>query len=537
MKKSKPNILDCTLRDGGYYNKWNFDIDLINQYLNAMKIAKVNIVEIGFRFIESDDFLGPCAFSKDNFLDTLEIPNSIQLAVMINCSDLNNELGCNKTMKLLFPKRVDQSPVSIIRFACHFKDLELGFKAGKWAKKRGYKVGINLMQISDRTELEINRFTDLANKNLVDVLYIADSTGSLKPLDVKRIIKQIQTNWNGEIGLHMHDNLGLAHQNTLEGHNQGATWLDSTVTGMGRGPGNTKTEEMLIEFTEEKDLNNILPLLKLVNRHFNEMKNNYGWGTNPFYYLAGKFGIHPTFVQEILTDPRYNEADRLTTIKYLKVNPNKKFSLKMLDDSRNFYDTKVNGNWYPENTFKDKEVLIIGSGNSVVEHKKSIISFIKKNKPLVLALNSKTIIDEKLIDFRIACHPLRVFSDASKYSDLGSSLIIPNSILNKTGIKFPKNLNTYDFGFTVEENKFHFEDNYGISPCPSVISYALLVCASGKSSNIHLTGIDGYKNGDSRNFELELLFELYFKNKSVPKICSITDTKFNLPIISVYNLI
>jgi len=537
MNKSKPIVLDCTLRDGGYYNKWNFDIDLINQYLIAMDVAKVDVVELGFRFLKSESFLGSCAFTKDDFLKTLNIPNSLEVAVMVNCSDLKDKLGWEEIMKKLFPNKSINSPVSLIRFACHYKDLEIGLKAGTWAKKQGYKVGINLMQISDRSSEEIDNFTTMANNFSPDILYVADSTGSLKPSDLKTIIKKMQCNWNGDIGVHMHDNLGLALSNTLEGNKQGANWLDSTVTGMGRGPGNTKTEELLIELTSNKNLNTLLPVLKLVDRHFNKMKNNYGWGTNPFYYLAGKFGIHPTFVQEVLTDPRYNEADRLTTIKYLKVNPNKKFSIKMLEDSRNFYDTKILGKWAPFKIFADRQVLIIGSGSSVVEHKNSITQFILKNKPLVLALNSKTIIDEELIDFRIACHPLRVFSDASKYSELGSSLIIPNSILLKTGIKFPKNLKTYDFGFSVEENKFHFEDNYGVSPCPSVISYALLVCASGKSSNIYLTGIDGYKNGDSRNFELELLFDLYFKNKSTPKINSITNTRFNLPIISVYNLI
>ena len=69
MKNMKPTLLDCTFRDGGYYNNWNFDIDLINQYLNAMEIAKVDVVELGFRFLKSDDFLGPCAFSKDNFFN------------------------------------------------------------------------------------------------------------------------------------------------------------------------------------------------------------------------------------------------------------------------------------------------------------------------------------------------------------------------------------------------------------------------------------------------------------------------------------
>ena len=32
MKNLK--LLDCTLRDGGYYNNWNFDRDLINEYTN-----------------------------------------------------------------------------------------------------------------------------------------------------------------------------------------------------------------------------------------------------------------------------------------------------------------------------------------------------------------------------------------------------------------------------------------------------------------------------------------------------------------------
>jgi 4-hydroxy 2-oxovalerate aldolase len=535
MNKIKPKVLDCTLRDGGYYNKWNFDIDIINQYLNAMKIAKVDVVELGFRFLKSDSFLGSCAFSKDNFLENLTIPSSLEVAVMVNCSDLINESGWKNTMKLLFPNQSDKSPVSIIRFACHFKDLETGLKASAWAHEKGYKVGVNLMQISDRTMDEIEEFTSLANEYPVDVLYIADSTGSLKPTDVKRIIKKIKSNWNGDVGVHMHDNLGLALSNSLEGYNEGAIWLDSTVTGMGRGPGNTKTEELLIELNSENDIDTVLPLLTLVNRHFNKLKSQYGWGTNPFYFLAGKFGIHPTFVQEILTDPRYNEADRLTTIKYLKVNPNKKFSIKMLEDSRNFYDKKILGNWNPMETFSEREVLIVGSGKSVLEHKLAIEQFIIKNKPLVLVLNSKKIINEDLIDFRIACHPLRVFSDSSKYSELGSNLIIPSSILNKTGIKFPSTLKTYDYGFSVQKNKFHFEDNIGISPSPSVISYALLVCSSGRANNILLAGIDGYSHGDSRNHELELLFDLYDNNEYTPKISAITDTRFNLEINSVYN--
>jgi len=48
--KSKLKLLDCTLRDGGYYNSWNFPIELIQDYLDAMVSIKADFVEIGFRF-------------------------------------------------------------------------------------------------------------------------------------------------------------------------------------------------------------------------------------------------------------------------------------------------------------------------------------------------------------------------------------------------------------------------------------------------------------------------------------------------------
>lgn len=535
MTKSNPVVLDCTFRDGGYYNQWNFNTEIVNQYLNAMEIAKVDVVELGFRFLKSDEFLGPCAFSKDNFLKNLKIPSSLEVAVMINCSDLINESGWKKTMEVLFPNRCKESPVSIIRFACHFKDLETGFKASTWAQEQGYKVGVNLMQISNCTEEQIDFFTTLANRYPVDVLYIADSTGSLRLIDVQQIIQRIRSNWTSDIGVHMHDNLGLALSNTLEGYKEGANWLDSTITGMGRGPGNTKTEELLIELTSEKDMNTILPILSLIENYFNPMKDKYKWGTNPFYFLSGKLGIHPTFIQEALTDTRFNEKDKFAIIKFLTKKPNKKFNHKLLEESRNFYQEEISGSWAPKKNFLDREVLVVGTGPSVSDHKLAIEQFIKKNKPLVLALNSNEIIDNNLIDFRVACHPLRIFSDVSLYSKLESKIIIPGSILSELEIEIPSSLETLDYGLSVQENKFQFDEYSGISPSPIVLGYTLLLCCSGRARNIILTGIDGFSDGDARNTEIENLLNLYHNHELTPKIYSITPTRFDLKIDSVYN--
>ena len=72
--KNKLKILDCTLRDGGYYNNWDFSKELINEYLQAMSAAKIDYVEIGFRFLKKDIYLGPCAYTSTSFLEKLNIP-------------------------------------------------------------------------------------------------------------------------------------------------------------------------------------------------------------------------------------------------------------------------------------------------------------------------------------------------------------------------------------------------------------------------------------------------------------------------------
>ena len=65
MKSIK--LLDCTLRDCGYYNRWNFSENLISNYLNCMKNCSVDYIELGFRTLKNVGFKGPCAYTKDEF--------------------------------------------------------------------------------------------------------------------------------------------------------------------------------------------------------------------------------------------------------------------------------------------------------------------------------------------------------------------------------------------------------------------------------------------------------------------------------------
>ena len=89
--------------------------------------------------------------------------------------------------------------------------------------------------------------------------------------------------------------------NGVAAFNNGINWIDSTVTGMGRGAGNIQTEFALLQFSNYLDKNSdISLLLKLIEQKFNPMKAKYKWGANPYYYLAGQYKIHPTFIQIML---------------------------------------------------------------------------------------------------------------------------------------------------------------------------------------------------------------------------------------------
>ena len=82
MKSKKLNILDCTLRDGGYYNNWFFKKDLINEYLKVMDIINIDYVEIGFRFLDTIRTKGPNAYSDEVFLKSLKIPKGLKIGIL-----------------------------------------------------------------------------------------------------------------------------------------------------------------------------------------------------------------------------------------------------------------------------------------------------------------------------------------------------------------------------------------------------------------------------------------------------------------------
>ncbi len=535
--RNKMVFLDCTLRDGGYYNEWDFSTELINKYLEAMLNTGVDVVELGFRTLRNEGFLGACAFTSDDFIRSLNIPKGLSVSVMVNGAELVGTVPLTKALEQMFPSEAADSPVDLVRFACHTHEFGKALEAVNWLKKRGYKVGFNLMQIADRSEAEVKALVHLASKYELDVLYFADSLGSMKPDQAAQIIQWLRSEWKGPMGIHTHDNLGLALSNTLRAINEGVTWVDSTVTGTGRGPGNARTEELAIEIAEHRaETVNMVPLMVLINEHFLPMQKQFGWGTNPYYYLAGKYGIHPTYIQEMLGDSRYSAEDVLSVIMHLKSVGGKKFLSNKLDQARNFYLGELKGDWAPLECFSGREVLLLGAGPSVYRHRDAIERYVRNRKPVVLALNVQSSIAAELIDLRVACHPMRLLADCNAYSNLHQPLIAPYSMLPKEVRESLAGKLVLDFGLNVKENTFSFEPTHCTLPSALVVGYALAIATSGQATRIMMAGFDGYGTDDPRSLEMYQLLEQYQKTNDALPLISITPSTYRLYIQSVYSL-
>ena len=319
-------VLDCTFRDGGYHTKWQFDLKLVNKYLKIMEESRIDAVEIGFRNPSKSD--RTFANITDNFIrDNLYIPNIEYFGIMIDTAKTPY-----KNIKKIF-SYIDESPINFVRAATHFKDVELGENVCKELKSLGYTVTCNLMQAADKSYEEIRDGARKIEKwKAVDVLYLADSLGGMDHDTVNYAFKAIKEGWEGSTGFHGHNNKGQALSNSLEAIDIGVDWIDATIYGVGRGPGNTEIEYLLHELNKRNFEFNINPIYRLVLNEFQFLKDKYKWGPSLPYYLSAEFNIHPIYIQNMLLN-KYSMNRILKAIFYLRDTDARFFKQELIEES------------------------------------------------------------------------------------------------------------------------------------------------------------------------------------------------------------
>ena len=524
--KDKVKILDCTLRDGGYYNDWNFSPLLVEKYLRAMEYSGVDIVELGFRFKAKTKEMGPYAFTSEGFLRKLKLSEKLKYAVMINFKDFQDyPSDIEKELSRFFvPKK--NSKISIVRIAVSFHDAKKTKNACLFLKKMGYEVYLNLMQSNNKSEKEIkDTCLSLSKWKSIDVLYFADSLGNMTPRDVTEAYKKISKYWKGSIGFHSHNNKGLAFVNTLELISQNIDFCDTTMLGMGRGAGNASTESILMELNSMKVKKTNFDVLQASLEDFEKLRKKYSWGSNAFYHFAANNNIHPTYVQTMQNDSRYNSSDIFDILQRLSFENSSSFSASAIIDSTFAQRNIIEGDWDPKDFFKNENVILLGGGPSIKKYRKKILDISKKNNAKLVFLNHNKYISSSNGDLTIVSHPLRAIIDSNKYSNISHPVVMPLENLKDVVLKdHLKGLKTLNYGLNKKKNSFKVNKKSMFSEWEVVNAYALGIIYRSNPRKIFIAGFDGFPNDFRKQNEIEKIFQKYKSLKNSKNLYSITPT-------------
>ncbi|WP_417311012.1 aldolase catalytic domain-containing protein [Devosia sp.] len=500
-------LLDCTLRDGGYYNNWDFPVDVVNAYLEAVALAKIELIELGLRNFPKSGFLGAYAYTTEEHLNSLVLPSGPSYGVMIDAKTiLSSGLDIKSAVNKLFV-HCCESKLDFVRVAAHFHEVEECEEILSELKSLDYKVGLNLMQSAGKSEQLIQEKAKLAHswRRNIDVLYFADSLGNMDSNEVMRVLDAIKSEWSGEIGIHTHDNMSKGLENSVLAYDNGVKWLDSTITGMGRGAGNTQTERLLPVINDKENKYNVSPIYDVVIRHFEKMQKKYCWGTSLLYFLGARNNVHPTYIQNLLSNSHYGTEEIIGAIEYLsQLESTTSFNGDVLKNALAFNKVvkPVSGSSEIKSIFLNEEVLILTNAPSVEKYKEPIKQYIINKKPKVLSININNIIDPDLIDYYIVSHNAKFFSDSSAYNNLNKPLILPSHRFTESEIESIKNLKLVDFGFDTPSEEIQVFEEYVRSPVDLTIVYALGLSLIAQAKKVSLVGFDGYNQGDQRQLEV-----------------------------------
>ena len=265
---SKIQVLDCTLRDGGYCNNCRFGFDNEKKIVHGLIEANIDIIECGF-------LMNTVKYDKDvtKFTSIKEaariIPRNKEGKIFVMLTDYGK-------YHLEDLPEYDGTSVDGLRVAFHKKNRLAALDECKKIKAKGYKIFVQAMVSLSYTDEEFLDLIHRVNELEPYAFYIVDSFGMMKRKDLIRLFYLVEHNLKEKIkiGFHSHNNMQLAYSNAqslVDLHSDRELIIDSSVYGMGRGAGNLNTELFVQYLNDNADGNyDIKPLLSIIDEILNE---------------------------------------------------------------------------------------------------------------------------------------------------------------------------------------------------------------------------------------------------------------------------
>jgi 4-hydroxy 2-oxovalerate aldolase len=504
-------LLDCTLRDGGYYTNWDFGGKIIEQYIKATNILPIDYLELGYRNLPSDDYMGKYAYLPVYEIEKIRRNSTKKLAIMLN----EKSTTPDDLEYLISPIK---GLVDMVRLAIDPSNFKRALNLAAFVKSEGFEVAFNLMYMS-----KWKQFTGLMDElgnlqGIADLLVLVDSFGGVTPSEVEETIEQVRLKTNVLLGFHGHNNLELGLINTITAIENNIDLVDATILGMGRGAGNLKMELLLTYLNKKNNLKVDFNVLGNAILAFETLLKKHKWGTSLPYMLSGANSLSQKNVMKWVNNRIYSFNSIIRAVENTKEN-------RVDNDQFPIFDTPKYGN-----------VLIVGGGKNAVDHFDGIKEFIRQKNNLAIihatARNSSPYLNLNIQQFfcLVGSEGMRLSNVVTDYEDFKGICILP-PYPRKMGTEVPQ----FAQNRTYELNLVNFTDNYQDS-CTTI---ALQLAIEMKAKHIFLVGYDGYPNGltakeiDLAN-ENEYIFDKFNQNIK-EKLISLTYTVYkNLKTESIY---
>ena len=531
IKSLNVAILDCTLRDGGYYNNWDFDVETVRSYLDAMSEAEIDYVELGLRQFKNDSFLGAHAYTTSEFLKHFELPKGPVYGVMVDAKTILSQEGSQaENIDRLF-KDAKEEKIDLVRIAAHHSEVVKCQPMANRLREKGYKIGLNIMQISACTEEEVAAFGSLIESwQCIDVLYFADSLGAMRSEDVERVCSNLREFWSGDIGFHSHNNLGQGVANVQKAIEMGCSWVDATITGMGRGAGNAQTEYLLLEMSKSGHTRNCSSVFDLSLNVFGPMKQKYNWGPSLLYYAAALASVHPTYVQRMNSDSSIPPEHVLGLISDIgKLPQPSKFDERTLDVAKSNLQSQfeaVDGTPVPQ-FLEGGEVILVAQTDTTVRHQAAIRDYATKRNAVIMSINYPSKATSLDFDYVFISHNEKFRFEKDQYTKVKFKYIAPKKLFAQTDIKIE-----HDYGISVQKGEFKNSGSFACIPSHLTLAYAIAFCLDAGAADIKLAGVSGINMDEERHKEMQDFLNILNANNF--KLVSLTPSSFAITERSIY---
>ncbi|MCM3765955.1 aldolase catalytic domain-containing protein [Neobacillus niacini] len=381
-------ILDCTLRDGGYINEWNFGERTIKRIISKLTESKIDIIECGF--IEEGDF-DP---NKSLFEGVERIIDYIGPK-----SENITYVGMIAQPYIPIDKISDCNGRSIdgIRLTFHEHEVEEALIYGKQLIEKGYKVFIQPVGTTSYSDSGLLELVEKVNDLKPYAFYLVDTLGIMYKNDLLRMFHLLDNNLvqSISIGFHSHNNLQLSFSNAQELlmlHTKRNIIIDSSVMGMGRGAGNLCTELVTNYINENiEERYDTIPLLEIIDEHLSHIFTETKWGYSIPYYLAAVNSCHPNYASHLLNKQTISVKAINTILKQLPIKKRDLYDKSFIEDLYINYQSNFVYDADDLHLIKEmisgREILIIGPGKSIELEKEMINNFINRYDPFVCSVN------------------------------------------------------------------------------------------------------------------------------------------------------